>query len=170
MPSAVTTPDSIEEFAKKMTTRARRELGATNTSFSQSQRPARSRPLLQPARPRAHRPRGDAAAPLPPDREHSRFLIGPADATGPRPLSLITTACSRCAPGCTRRKNRLHHPAQQVLIRAAMRGNREKLSPSSCTPINPVFGTIACCCSATDSSIPRRGGGELKRKDEEAEG
>ncbi len=115
---------SIEEFAKKMTTRAQ-ELGATNTSF---RNPNGLHDPNHYCSPRDLALIARAAMQQP----YFRQVVSTRDynwiaETGPRPLNNHNRLLGRF-PGCTGVKTGYTIPAQQVLVSAALRGNREVIA------------------------------------------
>jgi D-alanyl-D-alanine carboxypeptidase (penicillin-binding protein 5/6) len=115
---------SIEAFGLKMTRRAR-ELGATNTSF---RNPHGLHDKQHFCSPRDLAIIALAAMQQPLFRQivSTRNYDWVAD-TGPRPLFNHNRLLSRF-PGCTGVKTGYTIPAQQVLVSAALRGNREVIA------------------------------------------
>jgi D-alanyl-D-alanine carboxypeptidase (penicillin-binding protein 5/6) len=115
---------SIEEFAKKMTLRAR-ELGATNASF-RNPNGLHDREHYCSPRDLAVITRAAMQQPLFRQIVSTRSYDWLAD-TGPRELSNHNRLLARF-PGCTGVKTGYTIPAQQVLVSAALRGNHEVIA------------------------------------------
>ena len=115
---------SIEEFAQKMTTRAR-ELGATNTSF-RNPNGLHDRDHYCSPRDLAMITRAAMQQPFFRQVVSTRDYDWVAD-TGSRPLNNHNRLLGKF-PGCTGVKTGYTIPAQQVLVSAALRGNREVIA------------------------------------------
>ena len=115
---------SVEEFGKKMTLRAQ-ELGATNSNF---RNPHGLHDLKHFCSPRDLAIIARAAMQQPLFRQIvSTRNYDWVTETGPRPLSNHNRLLARF-PGCTGVKTGYTIPAQQVLVSAALRGNREVIA------------------------------------------
>ena len=116
---------SIEAFAEKMTRRAK-ELGATNTSFRNPNGLHDPNHYISP-RDMALIARAAMQQPFFRQVVSTRDYNWIAADTGPRPLTNHNRLLGKF-PGCTGVKTGYTIPAQQVLVSAALRGNREVIS------------------------------------------
>ena len=116
---------SIEAFAEKMTRRAR-ELGATNTSFRNPNGLHDPNHYISP-RDMALIARAAMDQPFFRQVVSTRDYNWIAADTGPRPLTNHNRLLGKF-PGCTGVKTGYTIPAQQVLVSAALRGNREVIA------------------------------------------
>jgi len=116
---------SIEAFAEKMTRRAK-ELGATNTNFRNPNGLHDPNHYISP-RDMALIARAAMQQPYFRQVVSTREYNWIAADTGPRPLTNHNRLLGKF-PGCTGVKTGYTIPAQQVLVSAALRGNREVIA------------------------------------------